>query len=344
MPARSNGGRRRHGGAGRARSSDGDGGSLTFLWSFVGRPAGSAASLLNPTTSGAELRGRPRGTYVVQLVVNDGTADSAPDTVTISTLNSEPTANAGPGSDRPGRRLVTLDGSGSLDVGRQPADLPVDIHVAARRQHGDLVQSSGRRADVHRRSARQLRRAIDRQRRHGRQRSRHVAVSTTNIRRSRMPDPIDRGGRPNGHPRRQRSADVDGDALTFRWALTSLPAGSAAALSEPGGGDAVVRRRSAWQLRRAVDRQRRHGRQRARYGDDQHTNSAPTANAGPTGPRSVGTHVTLDGSSSLDVDGDALTFRGPSRRGPPAARRPCPIRLRSARRSRSTGPAPTPCS
>ena len=35
------------------------------------------------------------GTYMVQLIVNDGTVDSAPDTVTISTENSAPVADAG---------------------------------------------------------------------------------------------------------------------------------------------------------------------------------------------------------------------------------------------------------
>ena len=36
------------------------------------------------------------GEYVVQLVVNDGKADSVPDTVTVYTINSIPTAYAGP--------------------------------------------------------------------------------------------------------------------------------------------------------------------------------------------------------------------------------------------------------
>jgi hypothetical protein len=36
------------------------------------------------------------GTCVAQLIVNDGIADSAADTVVISTLNSPPVANAGP--------------------------------------------------------------------------------------------------------------------------------------------------------------------------------------------------------------------------------------------------------
>ena len=55
------------------------------------------------------------GTYVAQIIVNDGQVDSTPATVTISTQNSRPVANAGP--DQTGsRQPVALDGSGSHDA------------------------------------------------------------------------------------------------------------------------------------------------------------------------------------------------------------------------------------
>jgi hypothetical protein len=64
--------------------SDPHAGPLTYQWSFVSRPAGSAAvlsdaSAVNPTFS-ADLA----GTYTVQLIVNDGYADSQPATVTVT--------------------------------------------------------------------------------------------------------------------------------------------------------------------------------------------------------------------------------------------------------------------
>ena len=62
------------------------------------------------------------GSYVVQLIVNDGTVDSAPDTVAITAttpppVNTAPVANAGP--DQLGvvtGATVNLDGSLSSDV------------------------------------------------------------------------------------------------------------------------------------------------------------------------------------------------------------------------------------
>ena len=61
------------------------------------------------------------GDYVVQLIVNDGTVNSAPDSVIITTNNVAPVADAGPdqGGKAPGS-LVTLNGSGSSDANGDP--------------------------------------------------------------------------------------------------------------------------------------------------------------------------------------------------------------------------------
>ena len=72
---------------------------------------------MNPTSAGPSFIVDRPGTFVVQLIVNDGTVNSAPDTVAIDTTNSAPVANAGP--DQLTARVaatVTLDGSLSSDA------------------------------------------------------------------------------------------------------------------------------------------------------------------------------------------------------------------------------------
>jgi hypothetical protein len=97
-------------------SSDVDGDSLTYQWSFTSIPPGSTAALSDPAmVAPTFVLDRP-GVYVVQLLVNDGDAGSAPDAVTISTINSKPVANAGPDLDAQVGDTVQLDGGGSTDA------------------------------------------------------------------------------------------------------------------------------------------------------------------------------------------------------------------------------------
>src|SRR5439155_23494230 len=98
-----------------AASSDADGDQLTFHWSFLSRPNGSNPVLSDPSavrpTFVVDLPGR----YTIRLIVNDGFADSPPDTVLVDTQNSPPTANAGPDQTVFVAPAVQLDRSGSAD-------------------------------------------------------------------------------------------------------------------------------------------------------------------------------------------------------------------------------------
>ena len=66
-------------------SSDPDGQPLTYSWSFVSRPAGSAAVMAKPTTVSPTFTLDLEGNYVVRLIVNDGTVNSRSDNVIITT-------------------------------------------------------------------------------------------------------------------------------------------------------------------------------------------------------------------------------------------------------------------
>lgn len=61
---------------------------LTFSWSLISVPTGTTARLSNATTVSPTLVTDLAGTYIVELIVNDGTLDSAPDTVVIDTTTS----------------------------------------------------------------------------------------------------------------------------------------------------------------------------------------------------------------------------------------------------------------
>jgi hypothetical protein len=98
-------------------SSDANGDSLTLQWTLSGVPAGSAAVLSSSTAAKPTFLADRAGTYTVNLVVNDGQASSAPDTVTIVATddNAVPTANAGTDQNVVTGSSVTLDGSASVD-------------------------------------------------------------------------------------------------------------------------------------------------------------------------------------------------------------------------------------
>ena len=66
-------------------------------WEITSKPTGSSADLSDPNLPNPTMTLDKEGTYVLSLVVTDSRgAASAPDEVIISTLNSKPTADAGP--------------------------------------------------------------------------------------------------------------------------------------------------------------------------------------------------------------------------------------------------------
>ncbi len=105
-------------------SSDPDWDPLSYQWSFVSVPQGSAASLSGPGTVNPTFVADLAGEYVVRLIVNDGREESAPATVTITALIIEPTARISAGREtiNPGRSVmlhwnVTYADTCTLDPG-----------------------------------------------------------------------------------------------------------------------------------------------------------------------------------------------------------------------------------
>ena len=73
-------------------SSDADNNSLSYSWTLTTLPDNSNASLSDGTDASATFTADLDGTYVVQLIVNDGSVNSTPDTVTII-AETAPVAN-----------------------------------------------------------------------------------------------------------------------------------------------------------------------------------------------------------------------------------------------------------
>ena len=290
-------------------SSDGDGDALSYQWSFVTRPAGSAAALSDPAAeSPTFLVDRP-GTYTARLVVNDGGSASAADTVTVTTINTAPVANAGPDQTVAVGESATLNGSASSDADGDPLSYAWSLQSRPAGSSASVVSASSVTPTI----------AVDRPGTYvlrlivndGQTSSAAdtVAISTVNS------APVANAGADQTAFVTQTvtlngggSSDVDGDAVTFSWTFVSRPAGSAAVLSNAASVQPTfaVDRPGSYRVRLIVSDGALSSV--ADVVDIQTVNSAPVANAGADQAGYVGQSVTLDGSASTDVDGNALSY------------------------------------
>lgn len=95
---------------------------LTYQWTLLNVPAGSAAALSNAAIVNPTFTADRPGNYVAQLIVNNGTLSSDASTVVITTTQGTlaPTANAGTNQTVPVNGMVLLSGSGT-----DPQNLPL---------------------------------------------------------------------------------------------------------------------------------------------------------------------------------------------------------------------------
>jgi RHS repeat-associated protein len=208
-------------------STDAEGDVLTYRWSFKSVPAGSSAILTGADGLVPEFTVDIPGEYVVQLIVNDGHADSLPDKVRISTLNSAPVSDAGPDQTVLVGDTVLLDGTGSRDVDGDALDYQWMLVTRPGQSIAVLDNPLVERPSfyVDRPGIYELELLVS----DGNLISEpnHVVITTQNSRpvaragsdiEAFMGDPITLDG--------SESSDADLDALNYRWSLISVPAGS----------------------------------------------------------------------------------------------------------------------
>jgi parallel beta helix pectate lyase-like protein/K319-like protein len=97
-------------------SSDPDGDPISFLWTFLGVPAGSAADISNATSESAGFTPDVPGQYSIRLQVSDAwVSDTTDILINIEDTNTPPIAAIAALENGAVGELVTLDGSLSFD-------------------------------------------------------------------------------------------------------------------------------------------------------------------------------------------------------------------------------------
>ncbi|KAB2835681.1 MAG: hypothetical protein F9K48_03745 [Candidatus Brocadia sp.] len=291
-------------------SSDVDGELLTYTWAFTERPTGSIAVLSDPHIVNPTFTVDKAGTYVVSLIVNDGTVNSATDTVTISTQNSAPMAEAGADQTPHVTDTVILNGAGSTDV---DGDLLTYMWTFNSKPNGSTATLSDVTAvnptfTIDKAGTYMVSLIVN----DGTVNSPPdtVTISTLNS------APVANAG-PDQTPHVTDtvalngavSTDVDGDLLTYTWTFTAIPAGSNAVLDDVNAVNPIftVDKAGTYVVSLIVNDGTVDSNQMATVTIST-LNSAPVANAGQDQMVYVNDPVTLDGSGSTDVDGDLLAY------------------------------------
>lgn len=97
------------------QSWDPEGVPITYSWTIISQPEGSAAALSDDSSANPTFLADVHGRYEIELVVSDGSASSTPDQVFVDFDNVPPVSNAGTNQSVAQGDQVCFDGNSSTD-------------------------------------------------------------------------------------------------------------------------------------------------------------------------------------------------------------------------------------
>jgi hypothetical protein len=292
-----------------SKSTDVNGNPLTYSWSLESTPIGSTAVLTGASTVSPSFVVDLGGTYVVQLIVNDGVSDSEPSFVMITTQNTPPVANAGPPQIVSVGATVQLDGSGSTDVDGNLLSyhwsfLSVPQNSAAALSNPNIVNPTFV-ADLAGQYVVQLIVSDG---------FANSAPATVMISTQQVQPPTANAGTNQTVPLgsvvtlQGGGSDPQGLPLTFQWSLLFKPGGSAAVLSSASVANPTFDADVAGQYIAQLIVSNGFKNSQPSTVTISTTSTPPVANAGPNQNVAVGALVVLNGSGSTDSNNQPLTY------------------------------------
>ena len=295
-------------------SSDANNDFITYKWTLITKPSGSIAQLASATSAKPTFRADVSGTYVATLIVNDGKVDSvaAATTVTVSSANSDPIANAGANQNVVLASTVTLDGTNSTDANRDPLSYRWVMMSKPSTSAAVLANATSAKptflADVLGTYVITL--IVN----DGKVDSTTVATTVT-VSSANVAPVANAGTNQNvvlGNVTLDGSAssDANGDTLTYSWTLLNKPSTSTAVLSSATSAKPTFTadRAGIYVFGLVVNDGKLSSAPVTVSITAAAANVAPVANAGANQSVVLGT-ITLDGSTSSDANGDTLTYK-----------------------------------